>query len=417
MPRRECTREGSLSPALTVDRMSDQSDTFAPLLLIAGGGIGGLAAALLLSERGWRVRILEKRHLDSEEGAGIQIGPNGSRVLCDLGLGTALADQICEPDGIDVWDGVAGHRLTTLPLGRWLAQRHGAPYWVLHRADLHSALLKRAQQNERIEITDAAAVENVAESPGGVAVSLRTGETLNAEALIAADGLWSQIRRKQFDAAEPVFIGKCAARAVIPAAHMPREIAANRTNVWLRPGTHVVHYPVRAGREIAIVVIFEAAEAGPGWAADLERERLLTLAAQFPSPLRELLAQPVAWRQWSLHACRPLRRWSTQRVALLGDAAHPILPFLAQGGVMALEDAYVLAQELQPDPERDIGASLARYAQRRRPRVERVMAASARNGKIYHLSGPARWVRNRVLAQTPARRLMAGYDWLYGWRA
>lgn len=387
----------------------------APPIVIAGGGIGGLSAALALAETGWRVTVLERREGASEDGAGIQIGPNGTRILRALGVEPFLKDAIAAPEAIRVMDGLTGRQLTRLPLGHHIAQAHGAPYWVLHRADLHAALRKAASQTTLIDMRSGCDVASAMNTREGVVAILRDGTQYEGSALIAADGLWSTVRNQVISAPALAFTGKSAFRAVIPARHLPADISPTDTTIWLAPAAHVVHYPVRAGQEMALVVIFDDRDLGETWAGSADPVSVTERAQHFPDALRGLLKTPEVWRQWSLYALPGSFPWVEGRIALLGDAAHPPLPFLAQGGVMALEDAVVLAAHLKTATPDELPKQLAAYARIRQPRTQRVMAASARNGRIYHLTGPMRMARNAVLQWTPPDRLMAKYNWLYGW--
>lgn len=388
-----------------------------PPILIAGGGIGGLTAALALAQTGWRVVILERRETAPEEGAGIQIGPNGTRILQALGIAPFLSDAVAVPDGLRVMDVPTGRQLTRMPLGGHIAQTHGAPYWVLHRADLHAALRAAAAQSALIELRSGCDVVSGENTQDGAVALLRDGTRLDGSALIAADGLWSTLRHGVMSAPPLAFTGKCAFRAVVPSEDLPGGISVSDTTIWLAPSAHVVHYPVRAGRELAMVAIFDDRDLGETWAGRADPAIVTSHARNFPEPLRALLQRPSAWRQWSLYSLAGSFPWADGCIALLGDAAHPPLPFLAQGGVMALEDAMVLAAHLRSARPGEIAGRLTTYARVRQPRTHRVMAASARNGRIYHLNGPMRLARNAVLQMTPPARLIAGYDWLYGWRA
>lgn len=384
-------------------------------ILIAGAGIGGLATALALARSGHTVTVLEKRADAPEEGAGIQIGPNGTRILQSLGVAPHLEAVVAAPEALRVMDGLSGAELTRLPLGRDIAARHGAPYWVLHRADLHGALRAAVAKEPRITLLPAHEVASAAASETGVAVRLSDGRDLDGRALIAADGVWSTVRTRVFGVPPLAFTGKCAMRAVIPVEDLPASLTATDTTIWLRPAAHVVHYPVRAGREIAIVAIFDDKALGETWAGSVDLSTLASRTIGYPEALQSLLSRPTLWRQWSLYAPTGPIPWIKDRIALLGDAAHPPLPFLAQGGVMALEDAIVLARLLKDVPDAAIPSRLEDYERQRRPRTTRVIEASGRNGRIYHLDGLMRRARNAVLKVSPPAQMMAAYDWVYGW--
>lgn len=384
-------------------------------IVIAGGGIGGLAAALALSQRSISSHVYERRTAFAEEGAGIQLGPNGTKVLNALGLTDALRDAVAIPDALSVRCGVSGRELTRLPLGSWIADRHGAPYWTIHRQDLHAALLARAQSEPRITLHTNSEVLSFENRGDRIDALIAGANPVQAVALIAADGLWSRLRAEVTAAPAITPTGKCAYRGVVQSSNLPKGLAANDIHIWLSPGAHVVHYPVRAGREIAVVVIVNAAETRESWSSPAAKDWLASRAAAFQEPVRSLLQAIDSWRMWPLQTMPPLNTWTQGRVALLGDAAHPVLPFLAQGGVLALEDAAILAQCLA-DTSASVPDRLAKYAQARMPRTARVARASARNGQIYHLSGALALARNAVLRAAPPERLMAGYNWLYGYK-
>jgi salicylate hydroxylase len=398
-----------------MDRADPTSPPQQPHLLIAGAGIAGLSAAIALARTGRAVTVFEKRLDASEAGAGIQIGPNGTRILHELGVAPHLLGTVATPETIRVMDGVSGRELTRLALGQDIARRHGAPYWVVHRADLHAALRQTAAALPGVTLRHGAEVTAATTAAGNVTVRLSDGEEASGSALLIADGLWSKLRANVMGSPGLFFTGKCALRTVLPASELPNAISRTDTTIWLRPAAHVVHYPVRAGRELAVVAIFDDRELGETWAADVPAQTIVSRAAAFPQPLRDLLVQPATWRQWSLYQPSAPVRWIRDRIALIGDAAHPPLPFLAQGGVMALEDAVVLAALLDAAAARDIPERLATYERVRRPRTTRVMAASARNGQAYHLDGLMRSARNAVLSAAPPGLLMRQYDWLYGW--
>ncbi len=383
-------------------------------VLIAGGGIGGLATAIALARHGIPSKILERRDGFAEEGAGIQIGPHGMRVLAGLGIDGAVRESAAEPNSIRVMNARSGHEFTTLPLGTWIARRHGAPYCTLHRQDLHSALVNRATADPLIAISTNTNVVEATSSSAGVTVTTANGMTHSGAALIGADGLWSALRTKFFDSKPPRFSGKCAFRSVVPREAAPEALRRNDVHIWLDGGAHVVHYPVRGGKEVALVAIFHGTAQSDVWSTDANATEVHDRTGSFAPPLRDLMQSAVAWRKWSLFECLVPAHYAKGGIALLGDAAHPVLPFLAQGAVMALEDASVVAAEIALSPG-DIPSALLRYELNRRARVIRVQAASRRNGQIYQMKGLMAAARNGVLRSLPAERVMAGYDWLYGW--
>jgi salicylate hydroxylase len=384
-------------------------------ILIAGGGIGGLALALALAHAGRRSIVLEQRATFAAAGAGIQLGPNGVRVLQRLGIAGPLRPLAGVPEAVRVHDGATARVLANLPLGDWIADRHGAPYWVAHRGDLAAALVAAARSEPRIELRPGSAFVSIVEMQDGIEIVHAGGERIAGAALVGADGLWSQVRQTVWPAAVPQPAGATATRAVIPAAEAGA-LSTSVVGLWLAPGVHVVHYPVRAGAEVAVVVITAEDWRGRDWDVEADRALLIARLGGFHASLAEALARVPGWRKWALHSLPPLPAWSKGRVTLMGDAAHPMLPYLALGGVLALEDAVVLAACLAARTGDEPGA-LREFETRRRARAARVQAASRRQGRIYHLPPPLSWTRDAVLRLAPGPWLMAGYDWLYGWRA
>ena len=384
-------------------------------VLIAGGGIGGLATALALARRGIASSVLERKLIFGEDGAGIQIGPNGTRILESIGVTSFLKARITTPDALRILDAGTARPLASFPLGRWMAERHGAPYWVAHRRDLPNALLSTAEREPLIQIRMGFDVTAVNDQPGSrVTATSANADEARGDALIVADGAWSVLRGRAFSGAAPSYTGKCAVRAVLPIEDVPEELHRTEVHLWLGPDVHVVHYPVSAGHAVALVAIFDDRQIAADWGTSCDGAWVSGQTAEFAPLLRDLLARPENWRRWSLMKLRRAPRLAIGRTALLGDAAHPVLPFLAQGGVMALEDAVVAADALAADPT-DPERALQSYASARSSRVRRVAKASWINGMIYHLSGSMASARNMALAKVPPDRFMRSYDWLYGW--
>jgi salicylate hydroxylase len=383
-------------------------------VLIAGGGIGGLAVALALAKRGIATSVLERRLLFGEDGAGIQIGPNGTRILEHLGAADLMRARVTTPDALRILDAKTARQLGNFPLGRWIALRHGAPYWVAHRRDLHNALLIAAEREPLIQIRmgfDVAAVRHDADTVTAVA---ENGERRHGDVLIVADGAWSALRGRVLGGNGPRYSGKCAVRAVLPIDAVPESLHRTEVHLWLGPDVHVVHYPVSGGHAVAIVAVFDDGRIAGDWSAPCDPGWVAARTGGFAPLLRDLLSRPEAWRRWSLMTLPSPPSTALGRMAMIGDAAHPVLPFLAQGGVMALEDAVVLADCLAAGPDAPERA-LKAYAKARRARVRRVARASERNGRIFHLDGLMARARNAALAHVPPPRFMQRYDWLYGW--
>ncbi len=388
-------------------------------IIIAGAGIGGLTAALALARGGSRVVLLEQAPQLEEIGAGIQISPNAARVLIALGLEEKLRPRLVAPEAVRVRKAPTGRDLVSIPVGR-AQQYYGAPYWVIHRGDLQGALLAAVADHPDIILTLGARVQEFAIHPNGVTVAyFRHSETgdMTGLGLIGADGLWSAVRARLGHRKPPQAAGRTAWRALVPAEAVPDEFREPVVHLWVGRDGHLVHYPVRAGRAINIVAISTDAWKGEGWSTRSDREELL---ARFPAedwaePARTLLATPERWLKWALYDHPPLRRWGRGPVTLLGDAAHPTLPFLAQGAAMAIEDAAVLADSFARVP--GAAAAMRHYEGQRQPRTARIQQAARANGRVYHLSGPAGVVRDFAMnVMLGSELVLSRYDWIYDWR-
>jgi salicylate hydroxylase len=392
-----------------------------PRILIAGAGIGGLAAALALSRAGIAVALFDQAERLGETGAGIQLSPNATQLLVEFDLVDRLRDAIVEPAAIRL-RASSGRDIATMPLVG-MAARHGAPYWVVHRADLQRALLGAVEAEPLISLTLGAKVDDFDIDGSGVRAFVRgtahsDGTEFCGSALIGVDGLWSTIRYRLGDQAPPRFAGRTAWRALVPAASLPPQFAEPMIHLRIGAAGHLVHYPVRAGTAINIVAVARDSWQSPAWNTPAARQEVL---ARFPAPqwageARGLLAAPERWQKWPLGDRAPSRVWGRGPVTLLGDAAHPMLPFLAQGAAMAIEDATVLARELARMPD-DPAQALRRYETARQPRTAQVQRAAHRNDFNYHLGFPAANLRDAALRALGGERLLARYDWLYGWRA
>jgi salicylate hydroxylase len=399
--------------------------TPARTVIIAGAGIGGLTAALALKRNGFRVIVFEQAERLQETGAGIQLSPNAARLLIDLGLGDRLRPHVVTPQAVRVLNAKNGREIVRIPLGDTAAQRYGAPYWIIHRGDLQAVLSAAVSQDIDIAFKLGMHMEDFAAHPRGVTVSVRgrTGAwNEQADALVAADGLWS-VARARFGFAEPPrFAGRVAWRALVPAADVPPEFRGPLIHLWLGPDAHLVHYPVKGGKVINIVVITADdwnAQSGTerGWSEPASRIDLLPrlTAARWAPQARALAHLPDAWLKWPLFERRSLATFAQDAAALLGDAAHPMLPFLAQGGAMAIEDAVVAAQCLGRWPN-DAATALKTYSAIRRGRTHRVQRSAARNGQHYHLKGVPAMLRNTAMNVMGGAHLLGHYDWLYDWR-
>ena len=382
-------------------------------ILIAGGGIGGLASALALAKIGRHVEILERSPGFSTAGAGIQLGPNAVKVLRLLGVAEAVREQACQPPCLAIYSGGNDHSIARMPLGTTIAERCGAPYWTVHRADLLQALADAASHSPLISLSLGCHVSQVVQTATGVTVTLADGSVRQGQALIGADGVWSRVRELIEPSFQPVQSGYCAYRTILP-LDQAGDIATDIVAAWLSPSVHVVHYPVQAGSALNIVVVVRDAWNATGWDAPADPAAVLAASADFPQRLRSSIAAAPQWHKWSLPRPIVLTTWTKGPIALLGDAAHAMLPFLAQGGAMALEDAAALAASVANNPD-NLPAALNDYQAGRHKRVARVQAASVENGRVFHLSGPMAFARDTVLRVTPAATMLARFDWLYGY--
>jgi len=386
-------------------------------VLIAGGGIGGLTAALALAAKGFRIVVFEQAPRLEETGAGIQLSPNATRVLARLGVAERLTASAVRPSAVRVCS-YRDREIVRIPLGAAVERRYRAPYWSIHRGDLQNALLAGIHAHPDITLHLGTRVENFALDAEGVRLQLRgaSGETdAHGVALIGADGLWSTVRARIGDRKRPRFAHRTAWRALLPANVLIPEFREPVVSLWLGPDAHLVAYPVKAGEAVNIVAIVRDEWREPGWSAPGRAEELLAHYDRWPPLVRNLLALPDRWSKWALHDRPPLRRWGRGPVTLLGDAAHPMLPFLAQGAAMAIEDAAVLAEQLARNPERPEQA-FRRYRRLRARRTARVQQAARTNGRVYHLKYLAAVLRNIALRQRGGDSLLRRFDWLYGWR-
>ena len=394
-------------------------------IVVAGAGIGGLTAALALAARGFRVIVLEKAERLEEAGAGLQLSPNASRVLIDLGLKPRLAARAVTPEAISIMSAQRGGEIIRLPLGEAATSRAGAPYWVMHRADLQAALQAQVNDHPDIELRLGCQFEDVVPHAKGLTVVQRSGMTRQQElavALVGADGIWSTVRHHLFPEVQPQFSGLIAWRGTLDTTQLPREYASCRVQIWMGPDAHLVAYPISAARKINVVAVVPGTWNRPGWSAPGEVCEIKNAfaSARWPGNARMIVGAVDDWRKWALFTIPDGGEWTAGAIALLGDAAHAMLPFAAQGAGMAIEDAAVLASclgERIGESAAGIPAALKNYAQLRRSRVARVQRAARQSGRIYHLRGPAAYARDLAIKAMGARRMLARQDWIYDWRA
>jgi salicylate hydroxylase len=387
-------------------------------IAVVGAGIGGLTAALALARQEHTVTLVERRTGFSEVGAGLQLSPNASRILIKLGLGAALRRVATEPERVVVRAIRSGKRIGEVALGAFMRERFEAPYWVVHRADLQTILLDAVRSEPSIRLVMGRTVESVETGPSQASLTwISAGgaqETLTADMIVGADGVWSTVRQQLGDRRPPTYRGYIAWRSTFERSAAPAELAGDETGLWLGSQGHVVHYPIAGGRLINVVAIERNPTPVEGWAAPGGREDLLARYASAAPVLRDLLARPQEWLRWSLFD-HPAERLGKGRIALLGDAAHPVLPFLAQGAAMAIEEAATLVSLLHDTPT-DIPQILSTYEKQRLGRTTRVQREARTNGRIYHAGSLVAFGRDRVMRHFGPEGMTKRYDWLYGFR-
>lgn len=386
-------------------------------IVVVGAGIAGLTAALALSGRGHGIAVIERRTGFGEPGAGIQLSPNATGVLDGLGLGPALARIASEPSGITIRSLRSGREIGRVALGPRMRRLHGAPYLSVARADLHTILLDAARSRPDIRLRvgrEVLSVTNEADEIGiGIGSSGGSREEIAADLLIGADGIGSGIRRHLGDGRQPAATGYAAYRATIAAGALPAGFDPQDGGLWLGPGCHLVHYPIDGGRRLNVVAVARRSGVLDGWSQAASRTEVLAGFGRAPREVADLIGSAESWSAWSL-CDLPVRSLGSGRTVLIGDAGHPILPYLAQGGALAIEDAGVLGRLLGPDPSA-VAEALRAVRHARLGRVRRVQNQARRNGRIYHASGPVALGRDLVMRRLGPDGMTDRYAWIYGW--
>lgn len=382
-------------------------------VLVAGGGIGGLAAALALVRRGLTVKVLEQLPEIGEIGAGIQLGPNAFHAFDALGVGEKARNRAVYIDDLVMTDAIDEYEVGRIPTGEAFRQRFGNPYAVIHRADVHLSLLEGARETGMVEFLTSTRIEHVAQGDGKVSATDQHGHIHHGSALIAADGVKSVVRAQYVGDAHRV-TGHVVYRAVVDQRDFPDDLKWNAASVWVGPNCHLVHYPLRGGEQYNVVVTFHSRQQETWSVTDGSIEEVQSYFEGISDKARQLIKLPKSWRRWATADRQPIGQWSFGRVTLLGDAAHPMTQYMAQGACMALEDAVTLGEALRVH-HNDFYPAFDLYQRSRVARAARVVLSAREMGRVYHAKGVERLVRNDLWRGRTAERFYDAMEWLYGW--
>jgi salicylate hydroxylase len=383
--------------------------------IVVGGGIGGLAAAVALSQQGCHVTVLEQAAELGEIGAGVQLAPNAFAALDALGVGENARKRAVFTEQLIMMDAVDGSEVGSFPVGQAFRDRFKNPYAVIHRADIHATILEGAQGSDLIQVETSTKVSSVTQDDAGVTAVDQNGSVFKADALIAADGVRSVIREKMFND-PPRISGHVVYRAVVPVEEMPADLQINAPVVWAGPDCHLVHYPLRGGQQYNLVVTFHSREEEEWSVTDGSKEEVLSYFEGICPRARQMLHLPKTWRRWATADRNPLEKWGEGRVTMLGDAAHGMLQYMAQGACMAIEDAVTLGEAIK-HCQGDVLQAFQLYEKSRIPRTARVVLSAREMGRLYHAKGVERLVRNQLWEGRTPERFYDALEWLYGWRA
>ena len=386
-----------------MDRLKDNSHP----LIIAGAGIGGLGVALALAIRGFPTRVLEQAPEIKEVGAGIQLGPNSWRCLRELGVEPAVKRLAVFPQALMMMDAVTGEQVVSIPLGGF-EERFKAPYALIHRADLLAALLDAATSSPLIALETSRQVKTFEDDGNAVRINTAEGKRYDTPGFIAADGLWSSMRASLIGDGKPRVAGHITYRSVLPAADVPDYLRRNDMVLWAGPKCHMVHYPLRGGELFNLVATFHSTRYEEGWNSYGDPAELHERFQGTCDEVKIMLRKIAEWRMWVLCDREPIKQWSKGRVTLLGDAAHPMLQYLAQGAGMALEDSLCLAKCL--DEADSVEAAFTAFPLLRYLRTGRVQLAARLYGEFYHADGVRRELRNAYVRNASYEALAWLYD-------
>lgn len=380
---------------------------------MAGGGIGGLAAALALVRQGLRVKVLEQSPRIEEIGAGMQLGPNAFNAFDALAIGDAARARAVFTDFMVMHDAIDEYQIGKIPTGEVFRQRFGNPYAVIHRVDAHLSLLEGAQKSDNVEFLTSARVAHVTQDDDGVTVYQSDGTAHRGIALIGADGVKSVVR-SQYVNDPPRVTGHVVYRAVVDKNDFPVELQWNAASIWVGPNCHLVHYPLRGGEQYNVVVTFHSREQEQWSVREGSREEVQSYFQEICPKARQLIDLPKDWTRWATIDREPIDQWSFGRVTLLGDAAHPTTQYMAQGACTALEDAVTLGEALRIS-DNNVVKAFDLYQRSRIARTARIVLSSREMGRIYHAKDVERLVRNDLWKGRTPERFYDAMEWLYAW--
>jgi salicylate hydroxylase len=383
-------------------------------VLVAGGGIGGLAAALALAQQGFEVKVLEQASQIGEIGAGMQLGPNAFHAFDALGVGEQARSRAVYTDYMVMHDALDEYQVGHIPTGDAFRKRFGNPYAVIHRVDAHTALLEGVKANGQVDMLTSVSVQTVEQDQHTVTVIDQHGHQHQGQALVAADGVKSVVRAQLVGDPHRV-TGHVVYRAVVDKADFPTELQWNAASIWVGPNCHLVHYPLRGGEQYNVVVTFHSREVEEWGVTEGSAEEVQSYFQEVCPKARQLIDLPKHWKRWATADRDPISQWTYGRTTLLGDAAHPTTQYMAQGACMAIEDAVTLREALKAH-DNDVYQGFDLYQRSRIARTARIVLASREMGRIYHANGVERLVRNDLWRGRTPERFYDAMEWLYGWR-
>lgn len=382
-------------------------------VLIAGGGIGGLAAALALVRQGFSVKVLEQSPKVGEIGAGMQLGPNAFHAFDALGIGDKARARAVYTDYMVMHDAIDETQVGIIPTGEAFRQRFGNPYAVIHRVDVHTSLLEGALESGRVELLSGTHVTRIEQDAEGVRVYDQHGHVHEGTALVGADGVKSVVRAQYVNDTARV-TGHVVYRAVVDKKDFPADLQWNAASIWVGPNCHLVHYPLRGGEQYNVVVTFHSRQQEEWGVTDGSAEEVMSYFEGICPKAHQLISLPKSWRRWATADREPIAQWTYGRSTLLGDAAHPTTQYMAQGACMAIEDAVTLGEALRVNDNAVIEA-FDLYQRSRVARTARIVLSSREMGRIYHAKGVERLVRNELWRGRTPERFYDAMEWLYGW--